>query len=189
MRDALPGVMQVTGERSDSDGLGALTRAMRRHGVHGTLAYLNSRTRHRYTGVYIFDPPRLRNYALHDRENPGVRCMGDLDLRDTYCGIIHDRQRDLLIDNALTDARLSDHPNLTQTVAYHGFALRNSVGDCFGSLCHWDVRPRLLRVSEIPLLRAAADLIARAIGLEAFHAEAGEARFSVQSAREGSPRR
>lgn len=145
------------------DAVADLRRAFRASGTYGALRFLNARTRHRYTGAYLFDPPRLVNYCLFDRDNPEVRCQADLVLRDSYCAIVAGNGDGFTTDDALRDERLRSHPNRTLTLAYHGYALCDANGECIGSLCHWDARPRMLAASELPLLRAAAALISREI--------------------------
>ncbi|CAN5364812.1 hypothetical protein BH23GEM2_BH23GEM2_22690 [soil metagenome] len=145
------------------DAVADLSRVLREGGVYAALRFLNDRTRHRYTGAYLFDPPRLVNYCLFDRDNPGVRSMSDLVLRDSYCALVAEDGEEFITNDALRDRRLASHPKQRLTVAYHGHALRDDTGECFGSLCHWDTRPRLLAATEAPLLRAAAGLIARVV--------------------------
>lgn len=140
------------------DAVTDLKRAFRSGGTYGALRFLNGRTRHRYTGAYLFDPPRLVNYCLFDRDNPEVRCQADLVLRDSYCGKVAEND-EFATDDALHDERLKSNPNRTLMLAYHGYAVRDANGECIGSLCHWDTRPRLLAACEAPLLRAAAALI------------------------------
>lgn len=105
------------------DAVEQFTRQLRDGGVHASLGFLNARTRHRFTGVYRFEPPMLRSVALFDRENPSV-------------------------------------------LAYHAAPLIDDGGTCIGSLCHWDVRPRIVPDMEVPLLFAVAPLLARAVALE-----------------------
>lgn len=132
-------------------------------GLHGALAFLNGRTRHRYTGTYLFDPPKLRNHCLFDRENPEVRSMNDLLLRDSYCGIVGEHNEPFGTDDSLSDSRLEGHPSRHSIFAYRGFPLRDDTGVCFGTLCHWDVRPRIMPIAEIPLFLAAAPVLARRV--------------------------
>lgn len=149
--------------------LAALECQLASAGLRGALAFLNERTRHRYTGVYLFDPPVLRTHCLFDRENPDLRSVGDLVLRETYCSIVADHNEGFQTDDARKDARLEGHPARQGTLAYHGFPLCDETGYCFGSLCHWDVRPRLMPTLEIPLLQAAAPVLARRILEEIRH--------------------
>lgn len=141
----------------------AIEAELRASGLQQALAILNGRTRHRYTGAYIIDPPKLRNHCLYDRENPEVRVMGDLVLRDSYCGIVAEHGVPFTTSNSMADPRLEGHPLRELIVAYHGYPLRDPTGRCFGTLCHWDERPRLTPASEIPLIMAVAPLVARKV--------------------------
>lgn len=61
-------------------------RAALREGVHAALRYLNSRTPHRFTGVYRYDGEMLRNMALFDRFEPDQQRGGDIPMADgTLC--------------------------------------------------------------------------------------------------------
>lgn len=135
-------------------------RELRERGVHSTLGFLNHRTLHRYTGVYLIDPPLLRNHCLYDRENPAVYAVSDLVLADTYCGLSGATDQPTLIANSLADARLESHPSRLAIQSYVGVPLRDGTNRCFGKLCHWDTRPRILNASEVAALREVAPLIA-----------------------------
>jgi len=140
-----------------------ISQGLRQHGMYAALELLNLRTRYRYTGVYQFAPPLLRNVCLFDRENPRVRTMDDLVLHDSYCGIVARSGESFAVKNSLTDERLTTHPARATIIAYHGFPLRDATDRCFGSLCHWDVRPRLLPSGEAQLLHDVAPMIAHAV--------------------------
>lgn len=141
-----------------------LSHILRARGLHAALAFLNERTRFRYTGAYRFDPPHLRNISLFDRENPDVLTMDPLVLDDSYCGIVARSGERFVVEDSMHDVRLSGHPAQATMIAYHGYPLRDGTDRCFGSLCHWDVRPRLLPDGESQLLYDIAPIIARAIG-------------------------
>jgi len=131
-------------------------------GMHAGLAFLNARTRHRFTGVYRFDPPMLRNICLFDRENPTLRLGGDTPMRETYCSLVGAADAPFVTDDAGRDARLAEHPARTSVIAYFGVPLRGEGGACFGTLCHFDLRPRLAPLDELPLLEHVAPIVARA---------------------------
>ena len=143
-----------------------ISQMLRQHGMYAALEVLNLRTRYRYTGVYQVAPPLLRNVCLFDRENPRVRTMDDLVLHDSYCGIVARSGESFAVKNSQTDARLTSHPARATMIAYHGFPLRDTTDRCFGSLCHWDVRPRLLPKGEAQLLHDVAPMIAHAVLLQ-----------------------
>ena len=140
------------------------SRRLAHKGLHDALGYLNARTRHRFTGVYRFAPPVLKNVSLFDRENPQVRSAMDALLRDTYCSHIADTGEEFGMDDG-RDA-LSDIGTPRSVLAYHGVPLRDERDVCVGSLCHWDVRPRLVPDGEWAVLYAVAPLVSRAMVLE-----------------------
>jgi GAF domain-containing protein len=132
-------------------------------GLRAALGFLNARTRHRFTGIYRFDPPLLRNIALFDRENPTLQLGGDLPMHGTPCSLVRQSAAPFATDDAGRDPRLAEHPARDLVVAYCGVPVFADDGSCFGSLCHFDSRPRLAPLGEIPLLERAAPLFMRAI--------------------------
>jgi GAF domain-containing protein len=129
------------------------------NGLHALLAHLNQRTRHRYTGVYAFDPPVLRSLCLYDRENPGIVRGGDTPMSETYCSIVGMDSDAFATPDAGREPRLNSHPARTSVLAYCGVPLRNAAGECFGTLCHFDMRPRIVPTRELPILHAVAAML------------------------------
>jgi GAF domain-containing protein len=132
-------------------------------GLHAALGFLNARTRHRFTGVYRFDPPMLRNLAMYDRENPKLKLGGDTPMRETYCSLVGARAAPFTTGDARRDVRLIEHPARQSVLTYCGVPLLADDGLCFGSLCHFDVRPRVASVEDIPLLERAASQVMRVV--------------------------
>lgn len=131
--------------------------------IHAALAFLNARTRHRFTGVYRFDPPMLRSVCLFDRENPTLRLGGDTPMRETYCALVGERAAPFWTADATLDVRLGAHPARDSVIAYFGVPLLGDDGACVGTLCHFDLRPRLAPIGELQLLERAAPLVMRAL--------------------------
>lgn len=130
------------------------------HGMHKALSMLNERTRYRFTGVYRVDPPALRNQHLFDRENPALALGGDVsDLKNTYCGIVAANRDAFAAGNSRTDARLTRHPARESVVSYIGVPIMCSTGVVIGTLCHFDLRPRILKLDELSVLEAIAPCI------------------------------
>jgi GAF domain-containing protein len=152
----------VTNEATDTvvDRFAAI---LAQDGLHAALAFLNARIRHRFTGVYRFDPPVLRNLALFDRENPTLALGGDTPMRETYCSLVGEAAAPFATNDAGDDERLLAHPARESVIAYCGVPLVAEDGSAFGSLCHFDFRPRLAPMSEIPLLERAAQLVMRVV--------------------------
>lgn len=139
--------------------LSRCARLLETSGLHAVLEYLNGRTRHRYTGVYAFDPPTLRSLCLYDRENPGVVRGGDTPMAETYCSIVGADGVPYATADAGREPRLASHPARANVIAYCGVPLRDSSGRCFGTLCHFDLRPRLVPTEEIPILYHVAGMV------------------------------
>lgn len=142
--------------------VGEFTVLLEHEGLHRALAFLNGRTRHRYTGLYRFEPPMLRSVCLFDRENPSLHIGGDSPMQETYCSIVGQLERSFSTSDAAVDKRLATHPARTSIQAYCGSPIVNDGGTCIGSLCHFDVRPRLVPANEIPVLEVIARLLADA---------------------------
>ena len=139
----------------DAEGLAAeCLGLLERFGVHALLARLNARTRFRFTGVYRFDPPRLQHLALYDRENPTLRLRGGTStLAETCCAIVAETGTGFETSAVPFDARLEAHLARQRPVkAYQGVPLRAPDGSVWGTLCHYDLRPRLLPVEELEVL-------------------------------------
>lgn len=151
--------MAGTDEGVEMDAVAALQAALERDGVRGALRYLNQRTRHRYTGIYRFDPPMLRSVVLYDRENPSLQTGSDTRIEQSYCSLVRDDERPVTIADADGDPRVAAHPARARYQAYCGTPVRDGDGRCVGSLCHFDSRPRLVPEGELPLLARAAELL------------------------------
>ena len=127
-------------------------------GVLAALAWLNARTRFRFTGLYRAEPPLLRNLYLVDRENPALNVSGEACLLDdTYCAITCTRDADFTTSDARRDARLAEHPARRSVISYAGVPVRLT-GGVQGTLCHYDLRPRLLPPTELAHLDAVASV-------------------------------
>lgn len=133
-----------------------------REGVHAALCYLNSRTPHRFTGVYRYDDEMLRNMALFDRFEPDTQTGGDIPMTDAYCANVGRNREPLEFADAETDGRFLYLPG-SPVVCYSGVLISTPDGVPYGTLCHYDIRRCETRTSDIPLLKAAAPLIYLAI--------------------------
>lgn len=98
--------------------------------LHDALGYLNDRTRYRFTGLYRADAPLLRNVGLFDRENPDLDASGAVtNLDETY------------------------------SLCHAGVSIRLANGRSWGTLCHFDLRPRLLSADEVRALQTVAPVV------------------------------
>ncbi|RPD44149.1 hypothetical protein DNI29_22395 [Hymenobacter sediminis] len=131
-------------------------RVALQQGLPTALHYLNARTPHRYTGLWRFEGNMLRNVALYDRADPTRQRGEDAPLSATYCALVGRQQAPLAIHDATTDARAQGVP--TPVVSYCGVLVQDAQGRPFGTLCHYDLDRCQPRLSDVPLLEAAAAL-------------------------------
>ena len=125
------------------------------------LGYLNARVRFRFTGIYRPEPPLLRNIRLFDRENPTLDESGNvIALLEGYCGITYSTDAPFGTSDARRDPRLQSHPARDSMISYVGVPLRMPDGSVWGTLCHQDVRPRVIPPIELPVLEHVAPLFA-----------------------------
>lgn len=134
---------------------------LRERGLHPALGYLNARTRYRFTGLYHADPPLLHNIGLFDRENPDIDPSGAVtQLDETYCDITCATAKPFVTADALNDTRLETHAARDSILSYAGVPIRLGSGRTWGSLCHFDLRPRLLSTEELAALGTVAPVVA-----------------------------
>ncbi|HET7189305.1 MAG TPA: GAF domain-containing protein [Gemmatimonadaceae bacterium] len=163
-RIVVPGahVARVDTPASATDTASRCASILASGGPVDALRFLNARTRFRFTGIYRADPPVLRNVWLFDRENPTLNVSGEVcPLEETYCAIVAGSQQPLRTADARRDARLTSHAAREHVISYCGVPIRRDDGLVWGTLCHFDVRPRLLARSEIEVLEAVAEDVGR----------------------------
>ena len=123
-------------------------------GPHALLARLNARTGYRFTAIYRIEGPLLRNVALFDRENPARRVGSDIDrLADTCCEIATETWRPFPTGDACADPRLGTrHAGLSSVQPYQGAPIFTLNRRVWGTLCHFDLRARLMSHAEVEVL-------------------------------------
>jgi len=168
----------VPGADATAAAVAAMEARLNERGPQAALAFLNARTRYRFTGIYHADPPLLRNMFLFDRENPALRAATGpvCPIDETYCGIVVADEAEFATGDATLDARLTAHPAREAVISYAGVPLRLASGRPWGTLCHFDVRPRLLLGRELAVLQAAAPVLMRWLRARA---PSGSARSSA----------
>jgi hypothetical protein len=139
----------------------AFEDALDRAGLKGALRFLNGRTPHRFTGVYRYDGPMLRNVGLFDQFNPEQGQGDDAPIGNTFCSLLPQFNGALAFAEACLDPRVSHIE--TAVVSYCGVQLRNDNGVPVGTLCHFDLKPCEPRTSDMQLLEMVAPLLQRAI--------------------------
>lgn len=145
--------------------------ALHDDGLYGLLRALNATTSYRFTGIYRFDGEWVRNVWLYDRTRPDVRLGSDVLWDASYCRITASDGGICEIVNSLEDARLRAHPAREVVQSYLGVVLRLHNSPVFGTLCHYDVEPRVAPRGALEGLRAVTLLVERAL-----HAELASAR-------------
>ncbi len=135
-------------------------RSLERGGLVAALRTLNARSAHRFTAVYRVDGATLRNVALVDAEDDQVQIGEDVPLAASYCSLVTAGDRTFTTEDAREDDRLRQHPARAAVRSYCGVVLRDAEGRPVGTLCHFDLSPCDIPVSEIPLLEAMAPHVA-----------------------------
>lgn len=133
------------------------TTLLQQQGAHPALEYLNHRTPHRYTGLFHFDGTILRNEVLFDRNQPSVRQGADVPMALTYCALVGQQEAPLNILDAATDPQAQGVD--TPVISYCGVLIRDDQGQAYGTLCHYDMQRCQERTTDLPLLKAAAQLL------------------------------
>lgn len=133
-------------------------RAALRDGLHAALRYLNSRTPHRFTGVYRFDGDMLRNMALFDRFEPEQQQGIDIPISHAYCANVGRSREPLEFADAEGDGRFP-YLAASPVVCYSGVLIASPEGVPYGTLCHYDIQRCEPRRSDIPLLQSVAPFI------------------------------
>jgi len=157
--------MEVHNATPDEELLAKLNRALDEQGVHALLRILNGRTPHRYTGIYRYDPPSLRNVYLVDAFDPQVRKGSDIAMVDAYCVMVGQQRRSVVFEDARCDPRFAQLAG-SPVVSYCGVLLSTVEGTPFGTLCHYDVSRCDENVNDALLLEALAASITRKLEAE-----------------------
>jgi hypothetical protein len=130
-------------------------------GPHQALLFLNSRTSHRFTGVYRFEPPIRRSVHLVDAYDSEVRRGHDTPIAETYCSIVAKTEQPFFTQDAAWDHELFDHPARDSVSSYWGVLIRNEERMPIGTLCHFDVKPCAVAFDEVALMEAAGPVLFR----------------------------
>lgn len=127
------------------------------------LAYLNSRTPHRFTGIFKFSGDLLENLFLFDREQTGAAVWAPFLPEKSYCSIVEATNSTFVLGNSTTDPRVAEHSARDVVMSYCGVPLHNPDGSLFGSLCHFDYKPILFSHLDVPFLESIAPTLMAAI--------------------------
>lgn len=128
-------------------------------GVRGAVAFLNSMTPHRFTSLYRFDGPTLRNITFFDRQNPDDEYCEDIPVEASYCVFVRDTAAKFAFPDAMLDRRVRTHSKRETVRRYCGVPLLDRDGNMFGSICHFDIEPGEIADRDIQLLEHMSQLL------------------------------
>jgi GAF domain-containing protein len=135
---------------------------LRQDSLAGLLGHLNAMTDHRFTGVYRFEPGWVLSVALFDRENPTLRLGADVKMKESYCWMAGLDGATLTIEDATTDERLAGHAARDEVRSYIAVLLRDVGSRPWGTLCHFDFAPRIVRPETLQQLERFRPLLEEA---------------------------
>lgn len=138
--------------------LEALRRCLGDDGLRAALKLMNSRTPHRYTGVFRFDDEMLRNVALIDKWDISVEQGEDVPIAEAYCAHLHRTGEPLEVEDGNGDLRVPWMAG-SPIVSYCGAVIQAPDGAPWGALCHFDTARCDVKSSDMPLLVEAARLL------------------------------
>jgi len=134
-------------------------RLIEHEGIVAGLAFLNRRVDHRCTAIYRLEHLTVRNVYLFDRQGAQLpEALSVVPFGDSFCQHAI-REGAFLTEDTREDARLDGSPFQGVVVAYHGLPLSDKRGQLFGSLCHFDFKPRQLPDEELEILQQAARVL------------------------------
>ena len=132
---------------------------LRAEGPDAALAYLNEGVPHRFSAVYRFAGPLLRNVLFHDKAGEmRPEFLAAVPFDASFCQFVL-RDGVFRTDDSAADARLKGHPYQGVVVSYHSVPLMNHSGEPWGTLSHFDLASQPLSDDEFELLKSAAKLL------------------------------
>jgi GAF domain-containing protein len=123
-------------------------------GLFAAMRYLNSTTEYRFTGIYRFEEDWVRSVLLFDRGNPHLRIGADVPMKASYCMHTRSAAEPYRIEDAQSDARLLQHAARDSVLSYVAVHLLDPEGLSWGTLCHFDFRPRPVPDEIVQVLEA-----------------------------------
>lgn len=132
-------------------------------GLFAALGYLNSTAEYRFTGIYRFEADWVRSVLLFDRGNPHLRMGADVPMKASYCMLTGLAEAPYCIEDAQYDLRLLQHPARDSVLSYVAVHLLDLKGCSWGTLCHFDFRPRGVVDEIVQVLEAVRPDVQRAL--------------------------
>jgi GAF domain-containing protein len=136
---------------------------LRDQGIFEALRYLNSTTEYRFTGIYRFEKDWVRSVLLFDRGNPDLRAGADVKMKESYCMLTSLSEKPYRIEDAQADPRLLQHAARDNVLCYVAVHLLTPKGHSWGTLCHFDFRPRPITDDIVEVLEAVRPSVERAL--------------------------
>jgi hypothetical protein len=137
----------------------ALERRLDPTDLRQPLVFLNTRTPHRFTGIFRFDDAMLRCVELVDKWDSSVRRGDDVPVEKAYCAHLRTHGGELEVADGRADPRvpwMADSP----VVSYCGVAIEAADGTPWGALCHFDLGRCEATTSDVALMTLAAKVFA-----------------------------
>jgi GAF domain-containing protein len=144
---------------SKDQAVAELKAIIREDGIRAGLIFLNGLTEHRFSALYQFADHQLRNLYFFDREYPDVESAEEIPVTASYCVFLRDTGQLFHTSDALRDDRVRSHPKREQIQAYCGVPVLDAEGKLFGSICHFDLQPRVIADEDVDLMEAVARLL------------------------------
>ena len=83
-------VARPKGEVAGAGGVSQFRRILKADGLWVGMQYLNTLSPYRYSAVFRFEGPTLRNICLVDREQPDVKDCPEMPVSESYCVYVRD---------------------------------------------------------------------------------------------------
>ena len=130
----------------------AFAGRLREKDVIEFLGFLNSLSTYRFTGVYRFEPGWVVSLALFDRTNPATTLGSNVKMKESYCWLTGLGDTSYIIEDAQADLRLHNHAAIEEVRSYVAVLLKDTHGQPWGTLCHFDFVPRVAQPGTIETL-------------------------------------
>ena len=144
---------------SNSQAVAEIKKILRNEGVRAALIFVNHLTEHRFSALYQFQNDILRNLYFYDREYPETETTDEIPVTASYCVFLRDSGLLFHTSDALRDERVRTHPKREQLQSYCGVPVLDSEGKLFGSVCHFDIKARVIADEDVDLMEAVALLL------------------------------
>lgn len=110
--------------------------------VAAAIAYLNSQTLFRFTGIYRLNGMRISNLYLYDRESGFGSAPASGPVADTFCLWVQETLCVVQMSDSMSDSRAVGHPQREVVRSYCGGPIRADDGELLGTICHFDYAPQ-----------------------------------------------